>query len=237
MSDRGTSARYGRAVLTLLPDEPEAAPWTARPLARVVEDLLGGLDRVEGRPLVAAVDGRSAGGKSSFAGRLAGHVRGAVVVHTDDVAWWESFFGWDHLLVAGVLEPARRSEEVVFRPPAWDARDRPGAIEVPAGAPLVVVEGVGASRRSLAAYLDAAMWVQSDLTEARRRGIERDGGDEAAADFWAEWNRVEIPFLAADRPWERADAVVCGTPEVTGLAHDPAAEVVVGSLAPVRRES
>jgi hypothetical protein len=138
--------------------------------------------------------------------------------------------------VSGVLEPARRGDEVRFRPPAWDARDRPGAIEVPARAPLVVVEGVGASRRALAAYLDAAIWVQSDLREARRRGIERDGGDKSAADFWEEWDREEVPFLAADRPWERADVVVCGTPELTGVVHDPAAEVVVGSRVAVRRE-
>jgi hypothetical protein len=34
----------------------------------------------------------------------------------------------------------------------------------------------------------------------------------------------ERPFLAADRPWERAGLVVAGTP---GLPHDPATELVV----------
>jgi hypothetical protein len=33
-----------------------------------------------------------------------------------------------------------------------------------------------------------------------------------------------MPFLAADRPWERADVIVSGTPE---LDHDPVDEVVV----------
>jgi hypothetical protein len=36
----------------------------------------------------------------------------------------------------------------------------------------------------------------------------------------------EVPFIAAERPWERADLIVCGTPAVS---YDPAAEVVVGS--------
>jgi uridine kinase len=88
---------------------------------------------------------------------------------------------------------------------------------------IVVVEGVGASRRSLAPWLDAAVWVQSDEDEAYRRGIERDvrlgrTRDEVVA-LWDEWMAEEVPFLAADRPWKRADIILCGTPdkEIDGL--------------------
>jgi hypothetical protein len=175
-----------------------------------------------------AVDGRGASGKSTLARRIAAAVPRAAVVHTDDVAWWESFFGWDQLLADGVLEPVRRGEEVAFRPPAWQARGRDGAITVPAGIRLLVAEGVGVSRRSLAPYFDAAVWVQSDVVEARRRGIERDGGDEETERFWDEWDREEVPFLAGDRPWERAVAVVCGTPLATAVSHDPDTEILVG---------
>lgn len=80
--------------------------------------------------------------------------------------------------------------------------------------------------------LDAVVWVQSDTVEADRRGIERDGGDQAAAEFWHEWGAQELPFLAADRPWERADVIVTGTP---ALPHDPATEVVVAP--PLPREA
>ncbi|WP_324534061.1 hypothetical protein [Actinotalea sp.] len=209
--------------------EPEAAPWSVRPLADVVDDLLARARRPVGRPAVVAVDGRSAGGKSTLTGRIADAVPGSVVVHTDDVAWWESFFGWDALLAAGVLEPARAGLPVAFRPPAWDARGRSGAIEVPVGASLLLVEGVGASRRALTPLLDAAVWVQSDATRARDRGIARDLAERPdpaeAARFWDEWESAESPFLASERPWERADVVVCGTP---ALPHDPLLEVVVG---------
>jgi hypothetical protein len=34
----------------------------------------------------------------------------------------------------------------------------------------------------------------------------------------------EVPFLSLQRPWERADLVACGTPEIS---FDPAAELVV----------
>lgn len=215
------------------PEEPLADPWTAHPLGEVIDELVALLGAPDGRPAVLGVDGRSAGGKSTIAQRLAEAIPGSVVVHSDDVAWWESFFGWDHLMAAGVLEPVHRGEAVRYRPPAWDIRGREGAIEVPAGARLVIVEGVAVTRRSLAGLLDAAVWVQSDVVEARRRGLARDaltGGTEA---FWDEWDAEEIVVLDQDRPWERADLVLCGTPGLTGVAHDPATDALVGrSLRP-----
>ena len=197
------------------------------PLAAVAAALLARSGPGTGRPTVIAVDGRQGGGKTTFCSRLAEQVPGAAVVHTDDVAWWESFFGWDHLMSEGILQPLRRGEGVSLRPPAWISRGRAGAIEVAATVPVVLVEGVGASRESLAPFLDAAVWVQSDYEEAVRRGIERDGGTAEHAAFWHEWASVENPFLAADRPWERATVVVCGTPDLVTAAANPT-QVLVG---------
>ena len=223
--------------MRVAPGEPEAGPWRAQAVPAFIADVLAALPRPGGRPAVLAVDGRSASGKSTIAARIASAVVGSAVVHTDDISWWESFFGWDDLLATHVLAPALRGEPVAYRPPAWQARERPGAILVPAGSGLLVLEGVGASRRSLLDHLDAAVWVQSDATEARRRGIERDGGDPAAESFWDEWQAEEDPFLAADQPWERAVAIVCGTPQATGVPHDPAADILIGHLPSRTRES
>ena len=180
-------------------------------IARTAGDL-------EGRPRVVAVDGRGASGKSTLAKRLSAAVPESVVVSTDDVAWHHSFFGWAELLTLGVLEPARRGDEVSYRPPAWQDHGRAGAIEVSAGRELLIVEGVGAGRRELTNLLDAVVWVQSDYEEAERRGIARDvaqginGDREQAVAFWHEWMAEELDFLAQQRPWERACAVVAGTP-------------------------
>ncbi|GAB7190344.1 hypothetical protein NUM3379_10500 [Kineococcus sp. NUM-3379] len=211
----------GAAPMRLPDGEPEAGPWQVHALTDLAAWLLAVVGEPAGRPAVVAVDGRSANGKSTFAARLAAAVPGSTVVHTDDIAWYVSFFGWEDLLVDGVLVPVHRGEAVAFRPPAWDERARPGAIEVPAGARLLLVEGVGSGRRAFSPWLDAVVWVQSDRPEAERRGIERDGGDVG---FWEEWEAEERPFLAADRPWERAVLTVCGTPV---LPHDPGHEVVV----------
>jgi len=213
--------------------EPLATPWRPRPIRDLLRDVLPVGDAPVGRPAILAVDGRQGGGKTTMANRLAALAEGAVVLRSDDVAWWEAFFAWDHLMAGGILEPLRRGEDVDYRPPAWDARKREGAIVVPAAAPLVILEGVGVSRRSLVPLIDAALWVQSDFDEARRRGIEREGGSQYDIDFWDEWDLEELPFLEDDRPWERADVVVCGTPILTGIDCDPASEVLEGrSLRP-----
>lgn len=40
-------------------------------------------------------------------------------------------------------------------------------------------------------------------------------GDRARATAsWHEWMAQELPFQAAQRPWERADLVVAGTPTI-----------------------
>ncbi|MGN6090189.1 MAG: uridine kinase family protein [Actinomycetales bacterium] len=168
-------------------------------------------------PVVVAVDGRSGGGKSTLARLLQAAVPASAVVHTDDVAWHHSFFDWQELLATHVLAPLRAGQPISYRPPGWVAKGRPGAVEVPTGCALVLVEGVGAGRHELSDLVDAVVWVQSDLGEAQRRALVRDVAEGAAADtaaaldFWEEWMREEMPFLAAQRPWERAAAVVAGT--------------------------
>jgi energy-coupling factor transporter ATP-binding protein EcfA2 len=173
---------------------------------------------------------RHGSGKTTVSDRICAAVPAAAVVRTDDVAWQHSILGWTDLLADGVLRPLHRGEPVNFRPPAWRERSREGAIEVPAGRELVMVEGVGAARRELMALLDVVVWVQSDMVEAERRGIERDGGDEAAVSFWHLWMAEELPFMEEQRPWERAAFIVAGTPL---LPHDPASQVVIAG--PIRR--
>jgi hypothetical protein len=118
-----------------------------RVLARRVAAELAAA-RVGAGPAVLAVDGHSSSGKTTLSARLVELLPGGARVHTDDLAWHQSVFGWDHLFEPGVLAPLRRGEAVAFRPPAWIERGREGAIVVPAGTDPVVLEGVGASRRS-----------------------------------------------------------------------------------------
>ena len=204
--------------------EPAAGPWRVQPTREFARRLLLAAGAPAGRPAVVAVDGRSGSGKTTVSERVCAAVPRAVVVHTDDVAWHQAILDWDDLLADGVLRPLQRGEPVRFRPPAWTQWSRDGAIDVPADGELVIVEGVGAARRELMPLLDLVVWVQSDLVESKRRAIERDGGDEEAVSFWDLWMAEELPFLARQRPWERAAFIVAGTPS---LPYDPVSEVVV----------
>jgi hypothetical protein len=216
--------------LQLAPDEPEAGPWHAQPLTVVTATVMQlGQDKGAGhRPVVLAVDGRSSSGKTTLAGRLRETVAGAAVVHTDDIAWWHSRFGWTDLLIDGVLLPALAGQPVSYRPPQWDQRQRPGAIEIPAGCPLLIIEGVGAARGENAHLLDAAIWVQSDQREAEHRSLARVGqpGGPLTVQHYRDWMAEEDPFIAGQRPWERADLIVCGTPRI---AFDPATELLIAA--------
>jgi hypothetical protein len=208
--------------------EPEAGPWRAAPLSTVIESLTqrGPGRAVTGRPVVLAVDGRSNGGKTTLAARIRAAVGGSAVVHTDEVAWAHSRFGWADLLIEGILVPVHQGRAVSYRPPRWDEHGREGSIEVPADCPLLIVEGDGAGRREAADLIDALIWVQSDVREAERRMLTRIGKPDEAPTIWhhREWMAEEIPFNATQRTWERADIVVCGTPEIP---FDPVTEIVV----------
>jgi hypothetical protein len=204
--------------------EPAAGPWQVMPLTQLAPLLLPAPRARPGRPRVLAVDGRSGSGKTMLAARIHDAVPASAVVHTDDIAWKQAMFDWAGLLTGGILEPVHRGEPVSYRPPAWHEHNRDGAIEVPANTDLVIIEGAGAARRELMALIDTVIWVQSDLAEAERRGIERDGGDDAATAFWHLWMAEELPFMARQHPWTRAGIIIAGTPPIP---HDPATEVVI----------
>jgi hypothetical protein len=99
-----------------------------------------------------------------------------------------------------------------------------------------VIEGDGAGRREAAHLIDALIWVQSDEREAERRALARDRDPDAAdiANIPADgppaqarrdaWIAEERPFNTAQRTWERASIVVCGTPQIRC---DPVTEIVV----------
>jgi hypothetical protein len=214
--------------LCLLAEEPAAGPWHAERLTAVAAGMMRlGHDRgAYRRPVVLAIDGRSSAGKTTLAGRLQDVVAGSAIVHTDDVAWWYSRFGWAELLIDNVLIPARSGRRVSYRPPPWDERKRQGAIEVPLGCPLLIIEGVGAARRECAHLIDVAIWVQSDERETERRNLSRLGQPDGlpTEQDHRQWMTEEIPFQAGQRPWERADLIICGTPQIP---FDPATGLVI----------
>lgn len=198
--------------MELFPGEPAYGGWRAEPIASVL-----------GTARLVAVDGRSGGGRPPPrpGSRAPCRARrscapttspGTRPASTGPTCCGPACWSWSG--------PGAR---VSWTPPAWPRHGRTGSIDVPAGCPLVLVEGVGVSRRALAGWFDLRLWVQSDRAEAYARGTERDAATGPAADC-AAWAAEEVPFLAADRPWERADVVLAGRGEIP---YDPVRELIV----------
>jgi mannitol-1-/sugar-/sorbitol-6-phosphatase len=159
-------------------------------------------------PLLVGIDGRSRSGKSTLAALIARCIQGVVVIHTDEVAWHHSFFGWSDVLIEGVLRPLRRDGlPLSYTPQPWIERGRPGSIAIPGGTEIILVEGVGAARRELSNWFNATIWVQTDPDVAMARTIALDRDPPGFID---DWMRAENAHLAADQPWTRASAVVSG---------------------------
>ena len=135
--------------MRLLGSEPPVPAWQAWDLAAIAASLLA--DPTQDVTVIA-VDGRSGGGKTTFARALATQTD-AALLSTDDVAWWHSCFDWPELLIDNVLAPLRAGQSVDYRPPAWIERGREGAITAPSR-PVLVVEGVGSAQLRMRPAVD-----------------------------------------------------------------------------------
>lgn len=210
-------------MMRLHTEEPSGEPWLTVPLQLATQVILAAVDSSERLPMIVAIDGRSSSGKTTLSRRIHDAVPHSSVVHTDDIAWYQSSFDWADLLRHGILDPVRQGKAVSFRPPAWDQRGRPGSIDVPGQSSLVIVEGVGAARNALASDIDLSIWVQADMTEAEQRNAQRIAAGEVTPTVFRQW-MAELEFLAAERPWDRADLLVAGTPPI---ADDAQTDLVV----------
>jgi hypothetical protein len=189
---------------------PDIDPNAVRWKRRSYRDLLTELQsyRRDDRALVVGIDGHSGSGKTTLTTGLAALDRRIAVVHTDDLAWHHSFFGWGDLLIEHILVPFRRGDAPIsYRPPGWIARDQTGSVTIPDDATTLLVEGVGACRREARPYLDAMVWVHARAEVGRRRVIAKGTDSEQ---FINDWMAEENAFLADHRPWECADVIVAG---------------------------
>ena len=177
-------------------------------LARIATEVAGRNPPGRMTTRVVAIDGPGGAGKSTLAACLAAHLGGAEIVHTDDFASWENPIDWWPRLIADVLEPLARNDEVVrFEASVWEPGRVPAWVEL-RPTPVVIVEGVTASRAAFRPYLTYAIWIDTPADVRLARGLDRDG--PASRSQWERWMAAEEEYRIRERPDERADLVVSG---------------------------
>ena len=200
------------------PEEPIVSTWRCADdtmLKNIIKTLLP-----NGNKHIILIDGRSGNGKSTFANKTV-TLFNASLVRTDDIAWHYHPIDWDTILINNIINPWLTGQNVLYRPPGWHTKHRKGGIQVDTSN-VLVIEGVGAGRASLATYSSLIIWVQANNQLVYDRALQRDMKAEGrnrqqAEDFWVKWKLHEDPFLAQDRPWSRAQLIINGTAPNTSI--------------------
>ena len=165
-------------------------------------------------PLIL-IDGAGGSGKSTLANIISKKLE-ANLVHTDDVCWYGDIIDWDQEVIHGIIEPWRSRENVSYRPSGWVLKNRSGAIKINPLKPLII-EGMGADRKTLLNLADYSIWVETEPETARERLILRDietgenGGTRESSIEFANWFDSQLtPFLLEESPWDNVNIIVNG---------------------------
>lgn len=180
----------------------------------------------EGRsgPLLVALDGRSAAGKSTLAARVAPLVR-ANVIDGDDFYAGGTAATWgamsdaekvDHCIdwrrQRPVLELLARGETASWHPYDWeidDGRLAPHLITCNP-APVVILDGAYSARPELTDLFDLRVLLDAPIDLRKARLIQREG--EGYREEWnARWDEAEEWYFGKVMPPETFDLVVPAT--------------------------
>lgn len=163
-----------------------------------------------------AIDGHGGSGKSTLAESLAEQL-GAQIIHTDDFASWDNPKDWWLKIIDHVFKPIAGEAKTLNyeRSKWWEDHHPEPAVDEPV-TPIMILEGVSASRKEFADYISLSIMVETPKEVCLKRGFERDRGndgksDKEIMDMWEQGYTDEEKFYKQDSPKSRADIVVDGT--------------------------
>ncbi|MCL2077634.1 MAG: hypothetical protein FWH08_04420 [Oscillospiraceae bacterium] len=184
--------------------------WKEETLSNLTAKIL----KIANKPLIL-IDGYGGSGKTTLAGRIVDILK-ANLVSTDDVCWYSDPTHWDGEMLNGIIQPWLNGKNVAYKPTGWVKENRQGFIEVDSSKPLVI-EGMGACRKTLRKFATYSVWVDAEPDIARTRVIKRDiaagenGGTlESVTKFTDWWDSLVHPFLLEEKPWKHVNIIVSG---------------------------
>ncbi|WP_312281119.1 AAA family ATPase [Oscillibacter sp.] len=157
------------------------------------------------RPVLVAIDGRCAAGKTTLGEELR-ELCGCGVVHMDHFFLRPQQRTEERLNTPGgnvdrerflqeVLLPLSRGKAISYRPYDCRLQALKEAVQVAPG-PVTVIEGAYACHPSLREYYDLKVFLTVEREEQLRR-IRRRNGSEAAVQFQERWIPLEERYFAA----------------------------------------
>jgi uridine kinase len=158
---------------------------------------------------LVGIDGCAGVGKTTLATQLSKALGNAPVVHTDDFASHDEPLEWWPRMLRDVIEPLLRGESAAYRPYDWVSRRPADHLLTVEPHDVVLIEGVGATRKAWRDRLALRVWVDCPRELRLARGIARDG--EEMRQFWLEWMKAEDAYVADERPESYADVIVDGS--------------------------
>ncbi len=180
-------------------------------LAREIEGRCGNK-----RPFLVAIDGPSAGGKSTLGQALAQRI-GAALVHMDDFflppelrtpARYAAPGGNVHYerVLEEVLQPAARGEEITYGVFDCGCMAVGETRQVPVN-DVLLVEGAYSLHPELRGYFDLKVFLEVDEATQKARILHRNGPEKLKL-FETRWIPLEKAYFDACRVRECCDLVV-----------------------------
>jgi uridine kinase len=162
-----------------------------------------------------AIDGRGGSGKSTLAKWISERLK-AEIIQTDDFANWDNPLSWWPFLLEQVFQPIKSGAKTISyaRSKWWENHFPVPAIDQPV-TPVMILEGVGSSRRQLRDYISLSIFVDTPKDICLQRGINRDNrsgkSERELIRMWEGWFVEEDRYFERDQPKQHADISVVGT--------------------------
>jgi uridine kinase len=173
--------------------------------------------RMQTSPLLVAIDGQSAAGKSTLARFIQQQIPNTVIVQADDFyrvmdeheraaldakGGYLTYYDWLRL-EAQLLLPLAQGHSARYQRYNW-GENRLGEWTVIPAEGVIVVEGLYTLRPELRAYYHVKIWVETSFpTRMRRQGKRTDPWE------WVErWEAAEVFYVQQHTPQTYADIVV-----------------------------
>ena len=169
-------------------------------------------------PLLVAIDGHSAAGKSTLAAMMEQQLPSVTIIHADDFYrpldeqeresldarnGYYQYYDWQRL-EAQVLKPLSLGQDIRYQKYDWATNELREWASVGAS-DVFLIEGCYTARPELRDYYDIILWVEASPVTRQQRQLKR---ADATSTWLARWDAAERYYVEQFHPQMVADLVL-----------------------------